>query len=175
MTDGATRRRRFAQFLPGGSAHAPGPAHAAFCTGLLGLLLEGEPARVMELLARQPRTLRRFFRGSPHRAAAWFGHFSMAGAHEFRHGARALANYAMAQRDRVWHLLEWRGRHSQAPVAVAQRMHYFCELDVGRTVANLERCVRAAGGRRSTAAVAAAHASPAPVRRIHWGLHLSIQ
>ena len=37
----------------------------------------------------------------------------------------------------VWHHLEWQGRHSQAPVAVAARTHYFCELDVGRTVDNL--------------------------------------
>lgn len=39
----------------------------------------------------------------------------------------------------VWHLLSWRGRHSQAPVAVAQRPHYFCELDVPRTLRHLIR------------------------------------
>jgi hypothetical protein len=39
----------------------------------------------------------------------------------------------------MWHLLAWQGRHSQSPVAVAQRTHYFSELDVPRTVRHLLR------------------------------------
>jgi hypothetical protein len=39
----------------------------------------------------------------------------------------------------MWHLLEWQGRHPQSPVAVAQRTHYFSELNVPRTVRNLLR------------------------------------
>ena len=39
----------------------------------------------------------------------------------------------------MWSLLEWQGRHPQAPVAVAQRPHYFCELDVPRTLRRLLR------------------------------------
>lgn len=37
----------------------------------------------------------------------------------------------------MWGLLAWQGRHPQAPVAVAQRSHYFCELDVPRTLRHL--------------------------------------
>ena len=41
----------------------------------------------------------------------------------------------------AWRLLAWAGKHPQAPVAVAARTHYFCELDVPATVANfLEDC-----------------------------------
>lgn len=41
----------------------------------------------------------------------------------------------------MWQLLSWQGRHPQAPVAVAQRPHYFCELDVPRSVRHLLRWV----------------------------------
>ncbi len=37
----------------------------------------------------------------------------------------------------MWQLLAWQGRHPQAPIAVAQRPHYFCELDVPRSVRHL--------------------------------------
>lgn len=37
----------------------------------------------------------------------------------------------------MWQLLEWEGKHPQAPVAVAAKTHYFCELDVLRSVQNL--------------------------------------
>ena len=40
----------------------------------------------------------------------------------------------------MWDLLAWQGRHPQAPVAVAQRSHYFCELDLPRTLRHLIRC-----------------------------------
>lgn len=34
----------------------------------------------------------------------------------------------------VWHLLAWEGKHPQAPVSVASKPHYFCELAVGPSV-----------------------------------------
>lgn len=111
----------------------------------------------------------------------------MEGMRRFKHGAAALAQYALANRAEVrchlsdkqsgslqssppivvawpgpaqqyapsshqpclprpqmWQLLSWQGRHPQAPVAVAQRPHYFCELDVPRSVRHLLRCVEVA-------------------------------
>lgn len=41
----------------------------------------------------------------------------------------------------VWQLLVWEGKHAQAPVSVATKTHYFCELDVVRSVrAFLRHC-----------------------------------
>lgn len=34
----------------------------------------------------------------------------------------------------MWDLLRWEGKHPQAPVSVAAKPHYFCELAVGRSV-----------------------------------------
>ncbi|WIA18938.1 hypothetical protein OEZ85_003607 [Tetradesmus obliquus] len=76
---------------------------------------------------------------SPATTAAWFGQFSLAGIQHFKHGARALANYALTNRSEVWQLLVWAGKHDQAPVAVAARPHYFAELDVDRTLLALAR------------------------------------
>ena len=39
----------------------------------------------------------------------------------------------------VWERLVWRGKHAQAPVAVAAKPHYFGELDVVASVAALGR------------------------------------
>ena len=39
----------------------------------------------------------------------------------------------------VWERLVWRGKHAQAPVAVAAKPHYFGELDVVASVAALAR------------------------------------
>eukprot|EP00887_Chlorella_sp_A99_P002843 scaffold6.g2843.t1 len=141
VTDRGTRRRRFAQFLPGGSA-ARRAEHAPLARALLGVLLEAAPARVGTLLAREPALLCSFFRGQPSCVAAWFGAFSMGGLREFKHGAYALARYALARRAEMWDLLVWDGRHAQAPVAVAQRTHYFCELDIQATMDKVIRRAR---------------------------------
>jgi hypothetical protein len=77
---------------------------------------------------------RRFFAGNSKRIVQWFAHFSMSGLTAFRYGAAALAQHALANRADVWHLLVWGGKHSQAPVAVAARPQYFCELEVVATV-----------------------------------------
>lgn len=39
-----------------------------------------------------------------------------------------LAWRGTACREDVWELLVWEGKHPQAPVAVASKTHYFCEL-----------------------------------------------
>ncbi|KAI3436602.1 hypothetical protein D9Q98_006019 [Chlorella vulgaris] len=133
-----TRRRRFAQFLPGGAA-CRGAEHQAIGQAVLQLLFEAAPAEVGALIAQDASLLRAFFQSSSKHAPLWFGHFSMEGQRRFKFGAAALAQFAMAHRDKMWHLLAWQGRHSQSPVAVAQRTHYFSELDVPRTVRHLLR------------------------------------
>eukprot|EP00798_Chlamydomonas_sp_ICE-L_P003738 gene3738-13795_t len=58
----------------------------------------------------------------------------MDGMPGFKFGAYALAHYALAKREEMWDLLVWEGKHPQAPVSVAMKTHYFCELDVKETV-----------------------------------------
>jgi len=83
--------------------------------------------------------LRDFFKRSDAAIRGWFSHFSMGGISEFRHGALALANWTLTHRDTAWQHLVWSGRHSQAPVAVASKTHYFCELDIVASVRALIR------------------------------------
>ena len=37
----------------------------------------------------------------------------------------------------MWDLLEWQGKHPQAPVAVAAKPYYFSELNIKRTMRNI--------------------------------------
>jgi hypothetical protein len=92
---------------------------------LLQLLAESAPADVSTLLLRDPQWLCSFLTASQERIRAWFGHFGPTGIQHFKFGARALANYALAQRSQVWQHLVWAGKHSQSPVAVAAKPHYF--------------------------------------------------
>ncbi|KAL4457615.1 hypothetical protein ABPG75_012480 [Micractinium tetrahymenae] len=136
LTDAATKRSRFDQFLPGGAA-CRCKEHEPLVLGLLQLAAEAAPREVGALVAEDGSLLRHFFKSDPKRVPLWFGHFSMEGMRRFKLGAAALAQYAMEHRAEMWGLLAWQGRHPQAPVAVAQRTHYFCELDVPRTVRHL--------------------------------------
>ncbi len=124
------------------------PSPAATATGLnaaaqrqlLQLLMERQPADVWRhLRTRQPQLLPDFFTASDARIRGWFAHFDMAGISAFQYGAKALANYALAERDHAWQHLVWTGKHAQAPVAVAAKPHYFCEPDVMRSVRRLLR------------------------------------
>ncbi|KAG2442285.1 hypothetical protein HXX76_002371 [Chlamydomonas incerta] len=96
------------------------------------LVSEVWPDRVASVLLDQPQVFVDFFTGpsGARRILLWFSHFSMDGMRAFKFGARALAHYALEHRDEVWDLLRWEGKHAQAPVAVAQKTHYFCELAV---------------------------------------------
>ncbi|KAI7843991.1 hypothetical protein COHA_002529 [Chlorella ohadii] len=136
LSDAATKQRRFVQFLPGGAA-CRGAEHRQVAEAMLQLLFEAAPAEVGALIAQDASLLRHFFKSDPKRVPLWFGHFSMGGMRRFKHGAAALAQYALAHRAEMWQLLAWQGRHPQAPIAVAQRPHYFCELDVPRSVRHL--------------------------------------
>ncbi|GMH37355.1 hypothetical protein BSKO_05228 [Bryopsis sp. KO-2023] len=112
-------------------------AEKAIKSDLLKMCLERAPRMVGEFLSRHPKIVRGFFREDPSRIPQWFSHFSSEGLSKFRWGAKALATFSLAKRDRVWEFLVWGGRHSQAPVAVATKLHYFYELKVKDTVENL--------------------------------------
>jgi hypothetical protein len=88
--------------------------------------------QVGRYIAQDADLLRHFFTNAPKRVLLFFEHFNMAG--DFTYGAKALARYAFSHRDEVWGRLEWMGRHPQAPVTVAAKPHYFCELHVVRGV-----------------------------------------
>lgn len=89
------RSAAFAALLP-----RPGqplqPVHSA----LVAFLLEESPRAVASMVAQYaPALLRAFFQSDPQaRAPPWFDHFSMAGLPAFKHGAKALALYAMEHR-----------------------------------------------------------------------------
>jgi hypothetical protein len=80
---------------------------------LLQLLCDAQPAAVAQLLSKDPEFLRSCLTASPATTAAWFGQFSLSGIQHFRHGARALANYALTHRSEVWQHLVWAGKHDQ--------------------------------------------------------------
>jgi hypothetical protein len=80
---------------------------------LLQLLCNTQPSAVAELLSRDSLFLCSCLTASPSTAAAWFGQFSLAGIQHFKHGARALANYALTHRSEVWQYLVWAGKHDQ--------------------------------------------------------------
>lgn len=92
---------------------------------------------VGKCLAEETELWRNFFDGDDERISAFFGGFSATGNHEG--GARALARYALTNRQSVWSKLKWRGKHSQAPVVVAAKPHYLTELDAVATVRRLLR------------------------------------
>lgn len=92
---------------------------------LLQLLTELAPADVSTLLLRDPDWLCDFLTASRDRIRAWFGGFGPTSIQHFKYGARALANYALSERAAAWQHLAWSGKHSQSPVAVAAKPHYF--------------------------------------------------
>ena len=144
VQDPRLKRLRLAQFLPGGSA-CRGAEHEPLARALLALLFDARPALAGALLAdSSPALVRAFFDRKRGCVPAWFGDFGGGGGglRDFRHGAAALAQYSLGHRGEVWDLLAWGGRHPQAPVAVAQRPHYFGELDVPATVDRLLRSCR---------------------------------
>lgn len=89
------------------------------------MLTESAPADVSTLLLRDPDWLCSFLTASSDHIKAWFGHFGPTGIQHFKYGAKALANYALAERVGAWAHLVWKGKHSQSPVAVASKPHYF--------------------------------------------------
>ena len=78
-----------------------------------------------------------FFDASDARIKLWFSHFTPNAKHT--RGARALANFALARREVAWRHIAWRGKHAQTPVVVANKLHYFCDVDVLETVRRVLR------------------------------------
>ncbi|GLC39710.1 hypothetical protein PLESTM_000931500 [Pleodorina starrii] len=117
----------------------PGPLE--LLTQLMMLVSEVWPEKVTSLLLDRPQVFVDFFQGpgSTRRILMWFSHFSMDGMRAFKYGSHALAHFALAHREEVWELLRWEGKHPQAPVAVAAKTHYFCELALVPTVRSLLR------------------------------------
>lgn len=66
----------------------------------------------------------------------WFSEFAFDGGSDHKRGARALAQFAFANRDICWEELEWRGKHGQSPAVVATKPHYLLDLDIQRTIEN---------------------------------------
>ncbi|KAF3592379.1 hypothetical protein DY000_02025620, partial [Brassica cretica] len=73
---------------------------------------------------------------NPKRILEWFSEFAFDGGSDHKRGAKALAQFAFANRDICWEELEWRGKHGQSPAVVATKPHYLLDLDVQRTVEN---------------------------------------
>ncbi|XP_073392939.1 uncharacterized protein [Physcomitrium patens] len=112
--------------------NAEGPLELQFTR----MLCENRPRIAAKLIADDSSIFKRLFSDNPKNILLWFGKFAGAGQTEHQQGARALANYAFRNRDLCWHLLEWEGKHAQAPSTVAAKPHYFLELDVVNTVQN---------------------------------------
>eukprot|EP00803_Ostreobium_quekettii_P011293 evm.model.scf_938.6 EVM.evm.TU.scf_938.6 scf_938:56346-58522(-) len=126
----------FAFLLPRpGEDISPGRRRA--CQQWIQLLFEKCPEKGGQFLSEHPEIVKAFFKDDRQRIPLWFSHFSLSGFSSFRWGARALANYVLANRETAWKLLHWEGRHPQAPVMVASKPHYFCELNVTKSVENL--------------------------------------
>ncbi|KAG0630537.1 hypothetical protein M758_1G186000 [Ceratodon purpureus] len=110
--------------------------HGALELQLTRMICENSPRLAAKLIAKDSSLFKRLFSGHPKRILMWFDKFAGVGQSEHQQGARALANFAFRNRDLCWHLLEWEGKHSQAPSTVAAKPHYFLELDVVNTVLN---------------------------------------
>ncbi|XP_023640742.1 uncharacterized protein LOC17875550 isoform X2 [Capsella rubella] len=112
------------------------PRMIQFVSQLLTMMFEKRPRKLGSLLAKRSYILERFFEGNPKRILEWFSDFAYDGGSDHKRGAKALAQFAFANRDTCWEELEWRGKHGQSPAVVATKPHYFLDLDVERTIEN---------------------------------------
>ncbi|CAG7872446.1 unnamed protein product [Brassica rapa] len=112
------------------------PRKKQLVSQLLQLMFEKRPKKLGSVLAKRSHLLERFFEGNPKRILEWFSEFAFDGGSDHKRGAKALAQFAFANRDICWEELEWRGKHGQSPAVVATKPHYLLDLDVQRTVEN---------------------------------------
>jgi len=104
---------------------------------------EARPARPPRRAGAASRCLRRPQRRAPQRAAGMgslrtVAHLPGARLRTLCRAALPKARGPPARAGaQVWDRLVWRGKHAQAPVAVAAKPHYFGELDVVASVAAL--------------------------------------
>ena len=135
----------FEHFLPGGSHYDDENHHQKLLRRrIVELLLysnhlEGE--KILFSRSAPGMLLKKYFGekvdAQERRIMSWFSHFSCHGITSFTHGAYALAKYALKHRSTCWHLLEWTGAHSHAPIYISNNTARFAELDVFQTVKNL--------------------------------------
>ncbi|CAH8363062.1 unnamed protein product [Eruca vesicaria subsp. sativa] len=112
------------------------PRKKQFISQLLQLMFEKRPKKLGSVLAKRSYLLEKFFEENPKRILEWFSEFAFDGGSDHKRGAKALAQFAFANRDICWEELEWRGKHGQSPAVVATKPHYLLDLDVQRTVEN---------------------------------------
>eukprot|EP01026_Neomeris_dumetosa_P066149 TRINITY_DN63881_c0_g1_i1.p1 TRINITY_DN63881_c0_g1~~TRINITY_DN63881_c0_g1_i1.p1 ORF type:complete len:154 (-),score=14.27 TRINITY_DN63881_c0_g1_i1:172-633(-) len=96
----------FRQFLPTQQRHqnnVDASDHIVpFVKQIAHLLCETKPQWITRKLIDYPSILRRFFEESEQRIRRWFGGFTVKGIQDFKYGSKALANYALANREKVW-------------------------------------------------------------------------
>ncbi|KAJ4900815.1 Uncharacterized protein Rs2_14766 [Raphanus sativus] len=112
------------------------PRKKQLVSQLLQLMFQKRPKKLGSVLAKRSYLLEKFFQGDPKRILEWFSEFASDGGSDHKRGAKALAQFAFANRDICWEELEWRGKHGQSPAVVATKPHYLLDLDVQRTVEN---------------------------------------
>ncbi|KAF8105658.1 hypothetical protein N665_0157s0223 [Sinapis alba] len=112
------------------------PRKKQLVSQLLQLMFDKRPKKLGYVLSKRSYLLERFFEGNPKRILEWFSEFAFDGGSDHKRGAKALAQFAFANRDICWEELEWRGKHGQSPAVVATKPHYLLDLDVQRTVEN---------------------------------------
>jgi hypothetical protein len=112
------------------------PRKMQFLSQVLTMMFEKRPRKLGFLLAKRSYILEKFFEGNQKRILEWFSEFAYDGGSDHKRGAKALAQFAFANRDICWEELEWRGKHGQSPAVVATKPHYLLDLDVERTIQN---------------------------------------
>ncbi|KAL9282759.1 hypothetical protein AtEden1_Chr5g0133911 [Arabidopsis thaliana] len=88
------------------------PRKMQFLSQVLTMMFEKRPRKLGFLLAKRSYILEKFFEGNQKRILEWFSEFAYDGGSDHKRGAKALAQFAFANRDICWEELEWRGIES---------------------------------------------------------------
>lgn len=111
------------------------PIDEVFSKALLLYFCEcGSTNSVVDLIS--PTEWRKFFVSEDEASSSgilksFFGNFRYDGDH--LKGAKALQQYALRRREKVWNHLRWK-KKSQSPIVCATKPGTFCELDVEKTL-----------------------------------------
>ena len=111
------------------------PSDEVFSKALLLYFCEcGSTNSVVDLIS--PTEWRKFFVSEDEASSSgilksFFGNFRYDGDH--LKGAKALQQYALRRREKVWNHLRWK-KKSQSPIVCATKPGTFCELDVEKTL-----------------------------------------
>lgn len=111
------------------------PSDEVFSRALLLYFCEcGSANSIVDLMT--PTEWRKFFVSEDEASSSgilksFFGNFRYDGDH--LKGAKALQQYALRRREKVWNHLRWK-KKSQSPIVCATKPGTFCELDVEKTL-----------------------------------------